>query len=208
MIYGATFPMSAGVIALALLAGGTGQEGAAYFPQSLREATLNCGLMGLGRRQTVMTELGANWYGGHLRAAGEAPIFENQQPTLRFTWLRSFHAPVVIRLDTAADGAVLMTATELSGQGGYEPGVVARRVERRLTITESAVLARMLEETDALGQPPAECALGLDGAQWILESAGPGGYHFVDRQSPDDGPVRELGLHLLGLTGWTHDQVY
>ena len=206
MIHGVTFPISAGAIALALLAGKLGQDGTAYFPQSLREATVSCAF-GF-RRVGVLDEHRAGWYGQHLRAAGEEPIFGSPTPALRFTWLRTFDAPVVVRLDTTAEGAVLMTATELSGHGGYDPGNVARRIERRLSAEESAALARVLEDTDALQQRPRACDLGLDGAQWIFESTGPGGYRFVDRQSPRDGPVRDLGLHLLTLTGWTYDQIY
>lgn len=184
------------------------RQGEAYFPQALREATLRCGLFGPGARREVMSEQVASWYAGHLAAAGEAPLFRSNGRSLRFTWLRSFHAPVVIRLDTGADGAVTMTATELSGQGGYEPGTVARRIERRLTAAEAAAVMRTLEDTRVLGQAPATCALGLDGAQWIVEFAGPGGYQFVERQSPDKGPVRELGLHLIGLTGWRYESIY
>ena len=184
------------------------QDGPAYFPQSLRETSLRCGLFGPGARREVLSDFVADWYGRHLRAAGEAPLFEATGPTLRFTWLRTFHAPVVIRLDTASDGTVTMTATELSGQGGYEPGTVARRIERRLSAGEAAALRRMVEQTGVLRQAPRTCDLGLDGAQWIVESAGPGGYRFVDRQSPESGPVRAFGLHLIGLTGWTYDNLY
>lgn len=48
----------------------------------------------------------------------------------------------------------------------------------------------------------------MDGARWIIETAGPGGYRFIDRQSPDNGPVREVGLVLLGLTGWEVGDIY
>lgn len=180
----------------------------AYFPQTLREASLRCGLFGAGARRQMMDVHKAGWYGGHLAAAGEAPLFRSNERKLRFTWLRTFDAPVVIRLDTGADGAVTMAATELSGDGGYEPGSVARRIERRLTAGEAAALQRMVEETGALEQAPATCALGLDGAQWIIESVGPDGYRFIERQSPEDGPVRTFGLHLIGLTGWTYESVY
>ncbi len=208
MIHGVALPISAGVMGLALLAGKLGQEGTAYFPQSLHEATVSCDFGGRPTRMQVITDHRANWYGRHLRAAGELPIFDRPTPTLRFTWLRTFHAPVVIRLDTTAEGAVLMTATELSGQGGYEPGGVARRVERRLSDVEGAALAEVLAETDALSQAPTECGLGMDGARWILESAGPGGYRFVDRWTPHEGAVRVLGLHLIELTGWTYASTY
>jgi hypothetical protein len=201
-------PISAGVLALSVLAGEPGQQGPAYFPQALYEASRNCGILGLGGRRAVMDDHSAHWYGGHLSAAGERPIFANRRSTLRFTWLRTFDAPVVVRIDRTGDGAVLMTATELSGQGGYEPGTVARRVERRLSAQETAALDQMLRETDVLAQAPIECAIGLDGAQWVVESAGPSGYRFVERQSPSDGPVRELGLHLLALTGWTFGRTY
>jgi hypothetical protein len=48
----------------------------------------------------------------------------------------------------------------------------------------------------------------LDGAQWIIETAGQDGYRFIDRQSPDEGPVRKVGLALLRLTGWDVGAIY
>jgi hypothetical protein len=38
---------------------------------------------------------------------------------------------------------------------------------------------------------------GKDGARWIIEGAKNGDYHFVDRWSPDDGPVPVIGLLML-----------
>lgn len=40
---------------------------------------------------------------------------------------------------------------------------------------------------------------GDDGAQWIIEGVKDGKYHLVDRWSPKDGQVRELGLMLLDM---------
>jgi hypothetical protein len=183
------------------------RAGTDYFPQALRETTLRCGVFGVGGGQREMSRV-TDWYGRHLRAAGEAPLFRSAGSSLRFTWLRSFHAPVIIRLDTAADGGVTMTAIELSGRGGYEPGAVARRIERRLTAGEVAALARMVEQSRVLEQTAVTCDLGLDGAGWVIESVGADGYRFIERHSPQDGPVRTFGLHLIGLTGWTYDNVY
>ncbi|WP_420479008.1 hypothetical protein [Brevundimonas sp. FT23028] len=183
------------------------RAGTDSFPQALRETTLRCGVFGVGGGQREMSRV-TDWYGGHLRAAGETPLFRSTGSSLRFTWLRSFDAPVVIRLETGADGAVTMTATELSGRGGYEPGSVARRIERRLTAGEVTALARMMAQSGVLKQTAATCDIGLDGAGWAVESAGADGYRFIERQSPADGPVRTFGLHLIGLTGWTYDRVY
>jgi hypothetical protein len=50
---------------------------------------------------------------------------------------------------------------------------------------------------------------GTDGARWIIEAVEPStGYTYINRWTPRDGPVREVGLHLLGLTGWKIDDVY
>lgn len=179
-----------------------------YFPASLYEKRVRCGLFGPGSRREVMNDFTASWYGRHLEAAGEAPLFAAPEPVLRFTWLRTFQAPVIVRLNTAPDGTITMTATELSGAGGYEPGDVARRVERPLSAQETAALARTLNDTRVLEQPPADCRWGMDGDQWIIESGGPGGYRFLDRWSPEGGPVRALGLLMLGFTGWTSDPLY
>ncbi len=183
------------------------RAGTDYFPQALREMTLRCGVFGVGGGERKMNGV-TDWYGRHLRAAGEAPLFRSAGSSLRFTWLRTFHAPLVVRLDTGADGAVTITATELSGHGGYEPGTIGRRIERRLSAGETAALTRMVEQTGVLKQTAATCDIGLDGAGWIVESVGADGYRFIERQSPESGPVRAFGLHLIGLTGWTYESVY
>ena len=207
MIHDLVFAIISGALAFASPSGAS-QEDHEYFPPSLYETTIRCGFFGLGRRHEVMDDFKADWYGKHLRAAGEKPLFRTSGPTLRFTWLRTFQAPVLIRLDTAAGGTVTMTATELSGAGGYEPGTVARRIERPLAPDETAALIRTLEDTAVLEQASATCNLGLDGAQWVIESIGPEGYRFIDRWSPEDGPVRELGLLMLGFTGWDPDSIH
>jgi hypothetical protein len=65
----------------------------------------------------------------------------------------------------------------------------------------------MLELIEAMGfwQMPSEPTpptdrVFLDGAQWIFGASNHGVYHVIDRWSPQDGLLRELGLYLvLGL---------
>ena len=48
-----------------------------------------------------------NWYSGQLAALKEQPLccgVEDPQTIVRFTWLRSFHHPVAIRLFRSGDG--------------------------------------------------------------------------------------------------------
>jgi hypothetical protein len=113
---------------------------------------------------------------------------------------------VIVRVEWAPTDEATLTATELSGAGGYEPGEVANTVTRTLSQQESVRLLALRDV--ALREPAVECAMMLDGARWIVEAAGPGGYHYVNRQSPESGAVRDLGLALLGFTGWAVEPTY
>lgn len=177
-----------------------------YFPRVLFEQTVNCDL-GL-RPQPVLSGFEDQWYSEHLRAAGERPLsFAPGSPdALRFTWLRTFHAPVIVRVDWAPTGEATLTATMLSGAGGYEPGEIAETVSRTLTADEVQLLLSLRQT--ALREPPVDCVSTLDGARWIVEAVRPNGYHFVSAQSPENGAVRDLGLALIGFTGWTFDKTY
>jgi len=183
-------------------------ETSGYFPPVLFQQTVDCGFSWRNRPNYVLDEFEDGWYSKHLRAAGERPLsFVPGSPdALRFIWLRSFHAPVIVRVEWAPSGAATLTATMLSGAGGYEPGEVSKTVSRTLTQVE---VERLLVLRQAvLREPPVDCAMMLDGARWIVEAAGADGYHYVNAQSPEAGAVRELGLALLDFTGWTPEPIY
>lgn len=181
-------------------------ETSGYFPPALFQQTVHCGLG--WRKRHVLNDFEDAWYSEHLRAAGERPLsFASGSPeALRFTWLRSFHPPVIVRVEWAPTGAATLTATMLSGAGGYQPGEVSNTISRTLTQDEVERLL-VLRET-ALREPPVDCTMMLDGARWVVEASGPGGYRYVNRQSPETGAVRELGLALLGFTGWDVEPTY
>jgi hypothetical protein len=186
-----------------------------YFPAALGEATVGCDGGGEARPQPVLGDFERKWYSRHLAAAGERPLHQPPPPavegaaaTLRFTWLRSFHAPVVIRVETDAAGERRLFARQLSGAGGYDPGHVEKRLERALTRRESKRLEAALEGTRLFDRPGDPCELGVDGAQWIFESSGPGGYRFASYWTPREGSANRLGLLLMELTGWTFGMVY
>ena len=183
-------------------------EASGYFPPALFQQKIDCGVIGWTRPQYVLDEFEDAWYSKHLRAAGERPlaVATGSPEALRFTWLRSFHAPVIVRVDWAPTGEATLTATMLLGAGGYEPGEVSNTTSR--TLTQDEVERLLVLRQAALREPPADCTLMLDGARWIVEAAGPGGYHYVNRQSPEFGAVRDLGLALLGFTGWAVEPTY
>jgi hypothetical protein len=146
----------------------------------------------------------ADYYSKYLKALREPSLWEvsksSEHEVYRFLWLRSFHAPVVVRLNVDAAAGILTTKIS-NGKGGYEPGkIVVNRVKRMSSRETQWFLAR-IEELDYwdLSSEEAEDAntIGLDGAQWILEATKGGNYKIVHRWSPEKGPIRVLGLMML-----------
>lgn len=195
---------------------GDDAKGPAYFPPSFSTPSVPCDGPGKEVREPIVDDrIERGWYSGHLRAAEEPSLYlESQAPhapgsaTLRFTWLRSFHAPIIVRIETRGPDRQQLIAKQLSGAGGYAPGTINRRVDRPLTASEGRRLEELLVRTRLLALPPKVCDGGLDGAQWIIEAADRNGYHFVNRWTPREGAVREVGEYLLGLTGWNVAPIY
>jgi len=140
-----------------------------------------------------------NWYSRHLKALEEAILSDSLQANVyRFTWLRTFHNPVVIRLERT-DESVKLYWKVSDGQGGYDPGIIYVNNSKTLTINEWQDIETAIQSIDFWNLPTNENrVLGLDGARWILEGAASGKYHIVDRWS--GGTIKEFCLKLLKLT--------
>ncbi|TAJ69884.1 MAG: hypothetical protein EPO51_20370 [Phenylobacterium sp.] len=218
------FVMALGVMGMAIVVAAAGEgrfdrlPPQQYFPTAFRNlTTVVCARDGVANVEQLrgIEDFEAEWYSTHLRAAQEASLYLASQEvasretrTYRFTWLRSFHAPVVVRIDELRGGAMRLTAKKLSGAGGYGPGRVEARVERLLTRDEVSRLNKTLSTGQVLDLPPRDCSPGVDGANWIVEASERGSYRYINRWSPERGPVRDLGVLLLGFTGWRLDPIY
>jgi hypothetical protein len=184
-----------------------------YFPPSLGEPSLSC-RWGEGRLQPILSDFERRWYSHALSIAGEPSLFlESKRPTpgarsLRFTWLPSFHHPVIVRIETAPSGQARLLAASLSGAGGYDPGTSERRIDRMLTSEESRRLGAILAQARLFQLPLKVCDGGCDGAEWIFEGVDESGYHYLDRWSPEKGAPHKVGLFLLSLTGWQLEMIY
>ena len=147
------------------------------------------------------TEFISDWYSHQLVALKEPSIFEMASipaaETYRFLWLRTFHHPVAIRVDLKADGTGVVTTKIASGAGGYKPGIITVNQSRKLTPAETHRFHVEIERKDFWSLPARDDRSGEDGAQWIVEGVRAGKYHVVDRWSPRDGAVRELGFFFL-----------
>lgn len=204
------------VLGFAIFAGWYSGQRADYFPASLQAAKTICeSSPGDFEAQTVQTDFEDQWFSGELAAFHEPSLYRRPATaprSIRFTWLRSFHDPIVVRIDAAPDGRQTLTAKRRPAGHGYGPTPGAGRsieLERLLTPPEATALDAAIARSGLFDAPAAGCSCCLDGAQWIIEGVDPlGGYRYRNRQSPKDGLEHALGLHLLGLTGWDVGDIY
>jgi hypothetical protein len=154
-------------------------------------------------------EFTGQWYSRNLRAMGEPSLSCGQldgEAVYRFVWLRSFDAPISVRVVHSA-GRTSVVAVTLTGQGGYDPGQVAHRGEAGRSAREWSELSNALEQTRFWAMPAiSRHAMGVDGARWIVEGRRGDSYHLVDRWSPDKGAYRVAGLLFLKLAALLPDK--
>lgn len=190
---------------------------AGYFPAAFSVPVPRCQWNGKVDRAPTLSDLERGWYGSMLRAAKEPSLSAAEvrsNTAVRFTWLRSFHPPIIVRAVGLGSAAPKLVATRLSGQGGYGPGDIAQQIDRPLRAEEAAALQTTIAEAALFppakpGEPLPDCApFGMDGAEWLIEVADSSGYHFTKRWSPSRGGVRAVGLAMLQLTGWKVAPIY
>lgn len=145
------------------------------------------------------------WYSKQLSALEEPSIYEQRnddsQQVFRFTWLRTFHHPVSIRLRIRKDGTGLLYVKMTDGAGGYEPGRIKKNLMKDIDEESVKSFQKLLNNEGFWKLPSIQEVIGCDGAQWIIEGLSNRRYHLVDRWSPEEGGVRKIGLHLLDLSG-------
>jgi len=146
----------------------------------------------------------AMWYSHELNVLGEPSFFRlasnTSSESYRFLWLRTFHPPVAIRLDLQGDGSGILTTKTASGEAGFPYTVkeLAQTVSCPIERERTQALLRQITEAGFWSlTPETHDQTGTDGAQWIIEGVKQGTYHFVDRWSPRDGVIHELGLMFI-----------
>jgi hypothetical protein len=180
---------------LALCGGSVGQQ---YFPEAAFED------------QKKSNDFIVEWYSQQLKALQEPSLWETSRTAkgqvFRFLWLRSFHHPVVIRLNVNDDGTGDLVTKVGDGQGGYPPGKLIENRTQRISKQQTQWFLDEVKELKYWGLPTREQEnpniVQLDGARWIVEAVWNGTYKIVDRWSPEKGPIKTLGLSMaIDLAG-------
>lgn len=143
------------------------------------------------------------WYSRMLKAMKEPVLPETEGDTqiYRFTWLRTFHRPITIRIQRSNDSVTLI-AKILSGAGGYDPGQIITDTAFVLTPEKWETLQAKIGLINFWRLPVDTDSDGMDGAEWILEGVTKNNYHFVSRWSPGKNTAYgQCCLYFLSLSG-------
>ena len=141
------------------------------------------------------------WYSGHLLVLEEPVIYSDSTniEIIRFTWLRTFHNPIIIRIVNNEE-IVFIYWKKSNGAGGYNPGNLIVNEKKRIESQQWTEIVQKLEKSKFWEISTNYPRFGLDGAQWILEAKIGNKYHVVDRWSGDDSEIGQFCLDLLKMT--------
>ena len=135
------------------------------------------------------------WFSQHLFRMKEPLLFNKSLDSdiIRVTWLRSFHNPIVITLEKKK-GQYTLHWKRCDGMGGYDPGTL---VEDSGKIVDRGVwdeLNRKQQEANFWKEEYRIESIGNDGAECIVEAAGPD-YYWVKRKRG----ITPVGRYMLSL---------
>lgn len=143
-----------------------------------------------------------SWYSGQLRAMSEPILYKDYSTdtSYRFTWLRTFHNPIAVRIDNKK-GLILLSWKVCEGAGGYDAGKIIVDKQKKIPEANWLEFQKMISQIDFWSMPSTSNEiLGTDGAQWILEGINKGKYHVTDRWTPRGSDYAKCCEYLIELT--------
>ena len=124
------------------------------------------------------------------------PLLENQE-IYRFTWLRSFHKPIAIRIEKTGD-LVRLYYKVGKGMGGYKPKGIKSSGKKTLSITEWDNFVKLVEAMDYNSWDNNSEMTMMDGSEWMIEHKT--STQFQAKKTNIAGEdFTKAGLYLVGL---------
>lgn len=142
-------------------------------------------------------------YSANLKGLKEPLIYDQIQDNIfRFTWLRTNHEPVAIRVQKTGNEILLYWKVS-DGKGGYGPGRLKVEGQKEIRKKDWKRLKELLQNAEFWNLTTKEITNVhiTGGAHWIYEGVENGVYHVVDRHSTKDKIYLEIGKFLISLTG-------
>jgi len=133
---------------------------------------------------------------------------QNKNEIYRFTWLRTFHRPIMIRVDNDIYGKRIFWKIS-DGKGGYIPGNLIEskmRFLREIEWNKFQSLLLALDYWDIQSIDPNE--RGYDGSSWLLEGLKSENYHIAERWGGGDSTYYNCCKYLIELTDLEINNMY
>lgn len=162
-------------------------------------------------KKPAVDQLLKSMYAEKLEALGEQPVLKNNGSIVesyRFTWLRTSHHPVAMRIDVAKDGTAHFTLKVSDGRGGYDPGKLFRDEKWKLSGESLKRFKETFADTAFYEQEAGEETTGMDGSRWLIEARRNGKYHAISRWSPREGAAWVVGMAFLRIAVDDFSQIY
>lgn len=144
-----------------------------------------------------------SWFSQMLFALKEPILkdYKGDKEIYRFTWLRTFNHPVVIRLEKQRNIIVLFSKVS-DGAGGYEPGKIIFDTTINLTQKQVDTINLKLDNAEFWAFPSVSLDdTGSDGSEWIIEVFKNNKYHMAVRWTPVKGTAfRAIGEYLISIS--------
>ena len=144
----------------------------------------------------------AEWLKSQLVGLHEDCLYNNRNnrnsTIYRFTWLRSFHHPIAIRIEKIENKIMLYWKVG-KGAGGYEPKGLKKSGKKRLSLKEWTEFERLVKGSNFDSLPNEKYIPMTDGATWTLERKTSDSFKAHHSNCPNK-EIKEACLYLLSLT--------
>lgn len=182
----------------------------ALFPEidvDMEQDSTGTWIMSPKRIEGVQDTSVVRWYSEHLHAMQEPLLFHKNlnKEVYRFTWLRTFNHPVVVRIEKTGEQHKLVWKL-CDGAGGYEPGSLKISKEVEIKPEKWETFKSKLDVLDYWNMSLGSMSTGTDGSEWILEGVDKEKYKVVTVWTPSEGKFYDACNYLLSLTDLEIDE--
>ena len=141
------------------------------------------------------------WYSEYLFGMKEPLLFNRKidNEIFRFTWLRSFHEPVVIRISETEQKYKLNWKT-LKLDENYKPIEIIINESKNITKKEWENFNELVKKADFWNMEFGRYSMDTDGSEWILEGVNSENYRAVSVFYPEKGDFYNACDYLISLT--------
>jgi hypothetical protein len=144
----------------------------------------------------------ASWLKMQLSDLNEECLFNKDvQPNsivYRFTWLRTFNNPIVIRIEKT-NNEILLNWKVGKGLGGYEPKGLKTSDTKKLNMSDWDIFQKLILESNFDNLPNEKYVPMTDGATWTMEKKTSNAFKAHNTNCPGE-EIKKACLFLLNLT--------